>query len=317
MIWELDGIKRQGVINSEEEVCWDRLAHYYNAGTTAQRATVVRMEQILIAPSSSANEGALSRRTLHQTLRLQTEISRRLLEGQIPGLTCIKSRESPHACAVSSPSNFWSTETQLLDDLDVHHTLSLLTVNATLFPLPLTLSNTLVGAGRDKAGTVKGAHYLALTFYLHDMSADVILEGIGSAVEEQARLDAKRAWRVMLRDIVAGRGWPEDKTQMGKVGDGRGSGRRVILKYLPNLPTQSNPRLLEDVIFGISYLAVLLYIVAKLRGQNQIYSKWGLAFAGLVELTATGIISISICWLLGLGVALVPWYVVCARFVYP
>lgn len=308
MVWELDGIKRQGLVSSEDEVCWDRLAQYYDRSGSGKKGKVVRMEQVLISPSSSSNSGALSKRTLHQTIQLQAEISRRLLSGHVPGLTCIRSISNSKECAVSSPVNYWESESDLLADFDVHRTLSLPPVNSTSSALPLTLTNTLVGMGRDKSGTVKGAHYLAMTFYLEDTTSELVLEGIGTVAEEAARTKARRIWRRLIRDVVAGKDWQEkDKEAIGKIGEGRGSGRRVILKHLPDLKQQENHRLLEDMIFALAYVVVGIYIVWKIRRFNRIHSKVGLAFTGAIELVATGIISISICWLFGLSVALLPW----------
>jgi hypothetical protein len=54
MVWELEGVKRQGLISSEAEICWDRLAQYYERSGRSKRAKVIRMEQILVTPSSTS-----------------------------------------------------------------------------------------------------------------------------------------------------------------------------------------------------------------------------------------------------------------------
>ena len=324
MVWELEGIQRQGVIWSEDTVCWDRLAQYYARRGRGKQARVVRMEQVLISSSPSSFGGALNKRTLHQTLQIQNELSRRLLADEIPGLTCIHSSdEIPPTCAVSSPTNYWATESSLLADADVHRTLSL--PSSFLSPLPLTLTNTLVGVGRDRTGTVKGAHYMAMTFYLEDTSSDVVVRGVASDFEEERRDEAKKAWRRAVREVVSGKGWPEEERDpMGKVGEGRGLGRRIVLKvrnflsssiysdvsqHLPHLFVHEAPRLLEDSLFFAGYVVVACYAAWTLRGLHKVHSKSGLFFTGLVVLTASGIMSLSVCWLMGLGVALVPWCV--------
>lgn len=43
------------------------------------------------------------------------------------------------------------------------------------------------------------------------------------------------------------------------------------------------------------------------KGLHQVHSKAGLLFTGLVELVLSGIMSLSICWLMDLKVGLVPW----------
>lgn len=69
----------------------------------------------------------------------------------------------------------------------------------------------------------------------------------------------------------------------------------------------SNPRLLEDVLFAIGYGIVGLYVLSKTKGTNKVHSKFGLTLTGIVELLLSGIMSLSICWLTGLPIGLVPW----------
>lgn len=226
MMWENEGMMRQGILSSEDEVCWDRLAKYYDSRDIGHRARVVRMEQVLVSPSGRSGSGALSKRTLHHTLQLQKELERRLLLGEIEGLTCV--RNGAGRCAISSPSNWWSSEAELLTDEDVHRTLSLSAGNK---ELPLTIINTLVGVGRDRKGAVKGADYLTMTFYLEDSSSDAVLRGIGSEREEVARDRAKASWRAAVRDVMAGKGWESHLVeQLGRMREGMGQGRRIILK---------------------------------------------------------------------------------------
>lgn len=81
------------------------------------------------------------------------------------------------------------------------------------------------------------------------------------------------------------------------------------MQHLPHLLVHSNPRLLEDVLFGIGYIVVGVYVFWTMNQMHQVYSKIGLMFTGLVELIASGIMSLSVCWLLGINMGLVPWYV--------
>lgn len=292
------------------------------------------MEQVLVAPSSKTGSGALSKRTLHQTLQLQRELERRLLEGDVPGLTCV--RDGAGRCAISSPASWWDSEAALLADGDVHSTLSLpssATSGRTDLSLPLTVTNTLVGVGRDVRGTVMGAQFLALSFYLEDTSAEGVLKGIGSWTEESARERAKAAWRKTVSDAVASKGWPGPGVEkMGETREAKTPGRRIILKvqeprepgplqqqrgadspsflqHLPHIPLHANPRLFEDVLFAIGYAVVGLYVVAKTRGTNQVHSKLGLTMTGVVELLLSGIMSLSVSWLTSLPIGLVPWSV--------
>ncbi|KAK4703362.1 hypothetical protein P7C70_g2854, partial [Phenoliferia sp. Uapishka_3] len=317
LLWELEGMKSQGIIWSEDEVCWDRLAAYYEAREIGHRARVVRMEQILVsAPSGSAGSGALGKRTLHHSLQVQAELERRLLADEIEGLTCV--RDEGGRCAIASPASWWASEMDLLADTDVHSTLSLPSPYSTSsnHSLPLTTTNTLVGVGRDLRGTVKGAQFLAMTFFLEDSSADVVLKGIGTRTEEEARERSNTAWRKAVRDVVAGKGWSRPGVeQMGKTRDARGPGRRIILKHLPHLPVHSNPRLFEDVLFAIGYAIVGLYVLTKTKGTNQVHSKFGLTLTGVVELLLSGIMSLSICWLTNISIGLVPCQTVSRKLI--
>lgn len=327
MIWELEGIKRQGIIWSEDEVCWDRMGRYYAERGRRLKPRVVRMEQVLISPSAGSSgygSGALSKRTLHHTLQLQNELERRLLEGEVEGMTCVRT-QGGH-CAISSPSNWWKSEADLLADQDVHKTLSLPASSLRSEELPYTTASTLVGVGRDKKGQVKGAHYLTMTFYLEDLHNEVALMG---PRELEKRDVAKEIWRQTVRDVVGGKGWEagEEVEQLGRMREGMGAGRRIILKvriflflkvtllnkpffilqHLPHLPLHSNPRLFEDFLFVVGYIVVIFYVLYTMRTLNQVHSKIGLMLTGLVELGLNALISLSICWMLRLKVGLVPW----------
>ncbi len=69
---------------------------------------------------------------------------------------------------------------------------------------------------------------------------------------------------------------------------------------------QANPRQLEDLIFVLCYFLVGTYVYWSIR-DAAVHSKVGLVFTACVELAASGIMSLSICWLLGISVGLVPW----------
>ncbi|SGZ22661.1 BQ5605_C022g09519 [Microbotryum silenes-dioicae] len=340
-VWELEGLRRQGIIASEGEVCWDRFARYYQWRNV--EAKIVRMEQLLVSSvdrqalagvaqggqgvglrrSSSADAavGALTKATLHRAMQLQNELERRLLAGQVPGLSCI--RDHRGRCAVASPVEWWDSEQALLADPDVHNTISGPSPNAEMLKnlepnqqarmVPLTNPNTLVGIGRNRKGLAKHAHHLAITFYLEDASnhsstePSLTLQGVGSVAEEKARSRARATWKRVVGDVVGGKGWTTNREQVGTVVEGKGPGKRVTLKHLPRLSVPGNPRLLEDIIYALSYLAVFIYVTRAIRRLPQVNSPSGLILTGTVELTASGIMSLSVCWLFGWSFALVPW----------
>ncbi|SCV68948.1 BQ2448_1968 [Microbotryum intermedium] len=349
-VWELEGLRRQGIISSEDEVCWDQFARYYQWRNVG--AKIVRMEQLLVSSvdrqalaggalggagvglrrssSTHAGVGALTKATLHKALQLQKELERRLLAGHVPGLSCI--RDHRGRCAIASPVEWWNSEEALLADPDVHNTISKSSPNADMLKslesnqnarmVPLTTPNTLVGIGRNRKGMVKHAHHLSMTFYLEDASnhssaeSFLTLQGVGSVAEEEARSQARATWKRVVGEVVSGKGWATSREQVGTVVEGKGPGKRVILKvglisvWLPHLPrinVQGNPRLLEDIIYVLSYLAVIIYVTRAIRRLPQVNSPSGLILTGTVELTASGIMSLSVCWLFNWSFALVPW----------
>lgn len=174
MPWELEGLKRQGLIASEDDVCWDRLSAYYQQREIGAR--VIRMEQVLVSTEAVrvARSGwggrALSKGTLHRAYEIQKELERRLMEGEVVGLDCV--RDGKGGCAVLSPLAWWTDEEALLQDQDIHRTLSLpspalsnrpshLLDNLTSLAVPLTTSTTLVGIGRDRQVIVFDASRIA------------------------------------------------------------------------------------------------------------------------------------------------------------
>lgn len=78
------------------------------------------------------------------------------------------------------------------------------------------------------------------------------------------------------------------------------------LQFLPSLPVQTNPRQLEDLIFVLGYSLVGMYFYWSIR-DAAVHSRVGLVFTSCVELAASGIMSLSVCWLFGIRVGLVPW----------
>lgn len=164
MPWEMEPLRRQGLITSKEPVCWDRLSAYYAARELP--APLIRVEQIFISTTSARRQrgpGALGKSTLLRAARIQRELERRLLEGEIEGMTCVLGPRAPDGrrrCAVVSPVEWWQSEAALVDDEDVHKTLAtnpgmLQLSNGTILgstgpALPITSGNSLIGVGRDR-----------------------------------------------------------------------------------------------------------------------------------------------------------------------
>ena len=101
--------------------------------------------------TSTSSRATISKAALHRIWRVQEELERRLRANQIKGNTCIRTGDSPTAgCAVLSPTGWWTDEAALLRDEDVHRTLSGRPPARGAITLPLTLSDTFVGIGRDR-----------------------------------------------------------------------------------------------------------------------------------------------------------------------
>ncbi|BGO89731.1 hypothetical protein NBRC10512_004386 [Rhodotorula toruloides] len=319
LVWELDGMKRQGLISTEEEVCWDRVKVFYEKTGREGGGRRVRVEQVLVGAGAVGGRGTISKVVLHRTWRVQEELERRLLAGEIEGNRCLRTKEdgSPR-CAVISPVGWWSSEDELLRDEDVHRTLSLPPRPRTESrALPLTVSQTFVGVGRDRHGLVKSAQQLVLNFLFDDGPiaaplAPSSLPGVNSTVAENAaRSAASSAWRKAVQEVVDRKDQRSSATgraadPMGVTTENRMPPRHIVLKYLPHLTVAGHHRRLENLIYGVGYLLVALYVWRYIR-KLRAHSKLGLLVTGCVELAASGIMSVSICWLLGWSLGLVPW----------
>ncbi|GAA6001018.1 hypothetical protein JCM10207_007376 [Rhodosporidiobolus poonsookiae] len=323
LVWELEGMRRQGLISTEEEVCWDRVKSYYEKTGREGGGRRARVEQVLVAVAGprglAGSRGTIGKGVLHRAWRVQKELERRLASGEVPGNRCFAVRAGQ--CAVLSPGGWWSSEEGLLQDEDVHRTLSAPPPSVRHdngpFSLPLTLSETFVGLGRDRQGIPKTAQYLVLTFFLEDELSPASLADIDfrtsnvSRLEDTARETAKTAWRRAVHDVVDHKGWPsgspeEKRDPLGLTSEIKMPERHVLLKYLPHLTVDAHPRGLENLIYSIGYILVTLYVSRYIR-KLRAHSKMGLLVTGFVELCASGIMSVSICWLLGWSLGLVPW----------
>ncbi|GAA6048894.1 hypothetical protein JCM3770_007108 [Rhodotorula araucariae] len=323
-VWELDGLRRQGLISTEEDVCWSRVRAYYHRTGREGGGRRIRVEQVLVAvvgAGTTAHRGTITKGVLHRTLRVQNELERRLLAGHVAGNACLRvGAAGQQRCAVLSPAEWWSGEDDLLRDDDVHRTLSApvgvrahaVEATSSRLSLPLTLSETLIGIGRDRQGTVKTAQQLVLTFFLDDgpfpHPATPPLASNSTSVEDAAHDAATFAWRQAVHEVVDHKGWvvPVSPDPMGITTASRGPTRHVLLKYLPQLVAATHSRRLENAIYGVGYLLVTLYVWRYIR-KLRAHSKMGLLVTGVVELAASGIMSVSICWLMGWDLGLVPW----------
>ena len=61
------------------------------------------------------------------------------------------------------------------------------------------------------------------------------------------------------------------------------------------------------ILLGLGYFALIIYITRGIASVKRVHSRFGLAFTAAVELIIAMIMSISICSLIGIRLALVPW----------
>ncbi|GJN88434.1 hypothetical protein Rhopal_001400-T1 [Rhodotorula paludigena] len=322
LVWELAGMSREGLISTEEDVCWDRVQTYYEKTGRHGGGRRIRVEQVLVSvvgAGSTAHRGSIGKGLLHRTWRIQHELERRLLAADVGGNDCL--RLANGRCAVLSPVGWWASEDELLRDRDIHRTLSQPPVraeaagDAATLALPLTVSDTMVGAGRDRHGVVKTAQHLVISFFLDDgpsLPSSISTSALPSnstALTAASREIAIESWRRTVHDVLDHKGWPGSTSPdpFGLATESKIGARHVLLKFFPHLVTGSpHPRRLENLVYGIGYLLVAFY-VWRYIGKLRAHSKMGLLVTGIVELAASGIMSVSICWLMGWGLGLVPW----------
>ncbi|GAA5905025.1 uncharacterized protein JCM6883_004942 [Sporobolomyces salmoneus] len=357
LVWELEGLKRQGLISTEEPVCWDRVKKYYELTGRESGGRRLRVEQLLINVNLLRKKGTksnsdlggggqrgstISKDVLHKSWKLEKELEKRLLEGLIEGNDCLREEGN---CAVLSPTKWWRDEQSLLGDEDVHETLSapppsrhgnesIVDENGEFerpWSLPLTLSETFVGAGRDRSGSVKTAQHLILTFFLQDVPSRSTLpptltsaatssnrpplalnsaDSNSTVLEDVEREQARLHWRRAVRDVIEGINHEEEakvRVVLGIMSESKSNlTRHVLLKFLPHLVVDAHPRRLENIIYAFGYLLVIVYVTRYIR-RLRAHSKMGLIITGIAELSSSGIMSVSICWLMGWNLGLVPW----------
>ncbi|GAA6012498.1 hypothetical protein JCM11491_004352 [Sporobolomyces phaffii] len=365
LVWELEGLQRQGLISTEEPVCWDRVKMYYQRTGREQGGRRLRVEQILVnvnlvrsssssASGSDSHSHSIAKDILHKAYKLEQAIQRRLRTGSIPHNDCLREPGLEQNCAVLSPTKWWKDEQSLLGDPDVHETLSRSTISSSasndsesLPPtsLPLTLSETFVGAGFDKSGTVKTAQHLILTFFLQDVTSRSSLplptssiastpsagggggrqplalhpaDSNSTVLEDLERDQARQEWRKAVREVIEGfdaenpaaaHGVEQgsERIVLGLMSESKVvATRHVLLKFLPHLVVDAHPRRLENIIYAFGYFLVIVYVARYIR-RLRAHSKMGLIITGIAELSSSGIMSVSICWLMGWSLGLVPW----------
>ncbi|KDN53049.1 hypothetical protein K437DRAFT_271841 [Tilletiaria anomala UBC 951] len=193
-------------------------------------------------------------------------------------------------CLSLSPLDYWtSSMAQLSSDAEPHQTLRNNEQHINYKGVPLAIPSTLSGRWH-LFNKFPRAEYLAMTFFL-----DAEGEG-GSDIGKEGHSDAHRAWVQMLSNITGGR--------VTLIGADQRQSKELLLQFRPS---RDRVITIPRVLLTIGYIALVIYISRSLVGIKRVHSRFGLIFTGAIELIIAMIMSISVCSLLGIRLALVPW----------
>ncbi|GAA98109.1 hypothetical protein E5Q_04792 [Mixia osmundae IAM 14324] len=237
------------------------------------RTRTITIEQILVTTEEvlagrASEHGALDLPALHSLMDVQAALTR-----VSSSFACIGTHRD--ACLVLTPLDYWNqTESTLLSDDRLLSTL--LTDQAwSARNTPMAQAHLLTGRHIDQHDHLQAADYLALTYFTS-------IDGLSdSHIDSTAKLG---------RFVKPRRPSPT---------------RRVVLKFRPLLTVKD--RRGEEATFIIAYLTVGMYCYLSLRRLDRVHSRTGLVLTGIVEMLASGALSMSVCTLFGVHFYLVPW----------
>ena len=236
--------------------------------------------------------GALDVPILQSALSLQDTIQFFLRGNNQSDLRCVQSSHSSE-CLTLSPLSFWQQDAGILA-ADSSPTTTLLgsTLNVTRQGIPLSLTTTLAGRSHLFSKLPRAEH-LAMTFFLQE--TEECRQSGRPSEERQSKSHAQ--WLAMLRNITGG--------QVGILSSEINVTKEVILQFVPvhSAGTLATQRFL----LASGYLAVFIWLSKSLMKIQNVHSRFGLAFTGVIELVISMTLAISICALCGVRLTLVPW----------
>jgi hypothetical protein len=188
--------------------------------------------------------------------------------------------------ASSSPLDFWNDDEHvLLSDPSPHSTLDLHSKNSdfhwTPSHLPLAVSNSFAFRSSTPTHALHRAEYIVYTFYLRETPS--IHQEFLSAFDRAAQ--------------NSGRSLPSPTSIQ----------RQLLLKRGPPALARPLSTFSEDALILAGYVGVGFYVYLTLRRIDRVHSRTGLVITGLVQMFASGLVSLSACKLAGVQFSLVPW----------
>lgn len=295
----------------EDDKCWDRCPRRLASSTSAVSSggTTVRLLRVLLTSEEvtasreghvhvhEAEHGSLSLRTLHRGLRLEHDLYERLRALEADPRSGVKAVGEP-----ISVFGLWNrSETALLDDPSLEGTIDASTL-AAVQPHHATFRSLLAGRRWSLAGPDRDrphlhrADFLALHYPVQTSHND---EG-----EEAARL--LKAWSGMVVESLGSSGSSIERSSAPR--------RKMLLRRTPPSSPLSPPSsdtasssASDSLLFALAYFIVGMYVYLTLRKLDQVHSRTGLVFTGLVEIAVSGVLSLSVCALFGIEFDLVPW----------
>ncbi|UZJ55388.1 hypothetical protein CBS101457_004708 [Exobasidium rhododendri] len=259
-----------------------------------ERCRSVRVEHVFVTTDDvmmglGARYGVLDTPILQSGQRLQDTIES-YLTGKGRKVTCVKASQSSE-CLTLSPLSFWQRDAQLLA-ADSTPTATLLgsSFNITSQGIPLSLTTTFAGRSHLFAKLPRADH-LALTFFLEDE------EDCRQTASGETLSKSHEDWLSMLRNITGG--------QVGILSSEIVATKEVVLQFMP--VQSSNTFITQRLLLAIGYIAVFVWLTRSLMKIQNVHSRFGLAFTGVVELIISMTLAISICALCGVRLTLVPW----------
>lgn len=237
---------------------------------------ILRVERLLIHSALPEDAGALNNQILLSTLQLERQLGHVLSTND---MGCL--RRSDGTCFVLSPVAFWNyDEERLLLDEDVLDTLQRAS-NISIQGIPITPQMVLAGRELDDNSNLDFAMFLAFTYVFHETSC---LDSSGHSV-----------WVNTVRQ-TAGR--------FGDLATVTKEPTLLALEYKGSKDTRSSALY---TFTWLAYFVLLVYAYRMSRTINNVHSRLGVAFTGVIEILVSTITSLSVCALAGFKITMIPW----------
>ena len=260
------------LILNAEEACWQRIPKFRE----------ISVQQILVgfpadgAAAIASEHGVLDRRALHSVHKLERKLRAVLSNSSSDdgeSLRCARLHtgqeiDSENGCFTLSPMAYWNNdENAMLSDTSLIATVNLAERRYNELPL----RQDVLFSGRVRAGTtMRKADYAVITLFLQEAPRPDRINNLVISLAQD------------LDIVLVEQSKP--KTQ-------------AVMKHRSDV--RIRPVLWEDVLFYLGYVVVGIYIYSSLRGIDKVHSRSGLIITGLVQMMASGLMSLSLCALGG------------------